>query len=228
MPDTLKNIPELHYTHCPLCGQERLTIVKGKSTLLGLSKEPDQIHCTNCETSYETDDGQIYIRFVNIPDPYSFFMDSLQGWHDLVHAAQLGKWIRTNDPQALDYLEGAARYAWRVRLLLGSTAPMHRDSVKYNVMLPPLGSVDETNERLNQVAHMQAELRQVKHEIEQTMRELELDFRSGAKDPKTQEDALFPYEHLDMGIDNVLIHLDGVKLEAENWIEHQQQYDSQG
>ena len=29
-----------------------------------------------------------------------------------------------------------------------------------------------------------------------------------------------------MGIDNVLVHLDGVKLEAENWIETQQQPDA--
>ena len=79
MPDILKDIPELHYTHCPLCGQERLTIVKGKSTFLGLAKEPDEIRCTNCETRYETDDGQIYIRLLNIPAPYSFFADSLSG-----------------------------------------------------------------------------------------------------------------------------------------------------
>jgi transcription elongation factor Elf1 len=222
VPDILKDIPELHYTHCPLCGQERLTIVKGKPTFLGLGKEPDEIHCTNCETSYETDDGQIYIRFREIPEPYLFFADSLSGWHDLAHAAQLGMWIRTNDPKALDYLDGAAQYAWRVRLLLGSTAPMYRDSVKYNVKLPPLGSIDETKERLHQAEHMQAELRQVKHEIEQTMRELELDFRTGVKDPKMQGETLFPYEHLDVGIDDVLIHLDGVKLEAENWLETQQ------
>ena len=226
MPDILKNIPELHYTHCPLCGQERLTIVKGKSTFLGLDKEPDQIRCTHCGTRFEIDDGQIYVLLRYVPDSYSFFMGNFRGWHDLNHVAQLGKLIRTNDPQALDYLDGAARYAWRVRLVLGSTAPMNPDRIKYNIEWPRLGSMDEANERLNQVEHKQAELRQVKHEIEQEMRELKLDFRNGVYDPAKQKNTLFPYEHVDMVIDSWLIDLDGVILRTENWIEAQQQPDA--
>jgi hypothetical protein len=82
--------------------------------------------------------------------------------------------------------------------------------------------MDEANERLNQVAHMQAELRQVKHEIEQEMRELDLDFKSGVLDPAKQKGKLFPYEHVDMVIDSWLVDLDGVTLRTENWIEAEQ------
>jgi hypothetical protein len=148
-------------------------------------------------------------------------MDNLRGWHDLAHVAQLGDWITTNDPQALDYLDGAARYAWHVRLVLGSTAPMTPDKIEYHVDWPELGSMDEAQERLKRVVQMQAELRQVKHEVEQEMRELKLEFENDKKDPRTQKDTLFPYEHVDMSIDHFLISLDGVKLDAENWMQAQ-------
>jgi hypothetical protein len=149
-------------------------------------------------------------------------MENFRGWRDLNHVAQLGEWIRTNDPQALDYLDGAARYAWRVRLVLGSTAPMNPEKIHYNIKWPPLTTLDEANERLNQVTHMQAELRQVKHEIEQEMRELNLDFKSGVLDSAKQKGTLFPYEHVDMVIDSWLVDLDGVTLRTENWIEAEQ------
>ena len=53
-----------------------------------------------------------------------------------------------------------------------------------------------------------------------------LEFESGVKDPRKQQETLFPYEHLDMSIDHLLVSLDGVKLDAENWIQAQHEPDA--
>jgi hypothetical protein len=73
---------------------------------------------------------------------------------------------------------------------------------------------------------MQAELRQLNNEIEQATRELKFEFESGTRDPKTQRETLFPYEHVDMAIDHMAIKLDGVRLETEEWMQNQRASDT--
>ena len=124
MPKPLKDITEIPFTSCPLCDSTDLTVVTGKPMLFGVLKKPDAIECRECGAMFKVAPGKTHINFDSVPNPYSFFDDSFEGWVATDEAAHLGELIRTNSPEALSYLSDVNRYVWRVRLITGSTGPI--------------------------------------------------------------------------------------------------------
>jgi hypothetical protein len=210
MPKPLKDITEIPFASCPLCDSTALTVVTGKPTLFGLLKKPDAIECGECGAMFKVAPSKTHISLDFIPNPYSFFDDSFEGWVATDDAAHLGELIRTNSPEALSYLSDVNRYVWRVRLITGSTGPIEKLETSFEY-----DTEGEAKQQLARIRQLQKEIRQVKREMRLDMKEIRAKYGRKKEMQSAKKAALWPYEHLEVTIDGILVQIDRIKLEIQ-------------
>ena len=65
----------------------------------------------------------------------------------------------------------------------------------------------------------QKEIQQVKREAAQDMKEIRAKWGRSSKYANQKKAELYPYERLTLAIDDMLVQLDGTKLELRTWID---------
>jgi hypothetical protein len=219
MVKPVRDISALPFTTCPLCKSKDLAIVKGERKLFG--KHPDHITCPECTTAFRID-GKGNLYFTKVPSPYVFFEERFAGWVDVKQISVLAECIRTDDSEAINYLSGARKYIWRLKLLLSAEIATDGVSLEMSVGWNEPSSIKEANQQLTEIRQLQREIRQLKRELNLDMKQIRAQYGRKKDVQRAKSAALFPYEQLDLQMKNLLTQLDRIKLiEIQGWIDEQ-------
>ena len=219
MPKPIKDIVEVPFAACPLCASERLIVVTGKRGLFG--KKADTVQCQDCTAILKVSSDKALVNLDNVPSPYAFFQENFEKWREIDGVARLSELIRTNSFEALQYLSGASRHAWHIRLILGATGAATTSQLELKREWDDPETKDDAKRQLAQIRQMQKEIRQVKREMAQDMKEIRVKYGRKKEMQRAKAAALEPYEQTKLIADNVLVRLDRIKLEIQTWIDEQ-------
>jgi hypothetical protein len=217
MPKVMKNIDIEPLNKCPLCKSIDVEIVHGNKGLF--RKQPDSIRCGNCEANYKIDDTTEYVNFEKIPSPYGFFEKNFEGWVKISDSSRLADMIVSNNPEGLNYLSGAYRYMWRLRILLNSKGDARPGNLELRISWDDPNSVNEARKQLTEFRQLQKEIRQVKKEMNLDMKEIRAKYGRKKEYQSAKNAALAPYEKTNIAIDSLLVNLDRVKINIQDWID---------
>lgn len=219
MPKPLKDINHIPMQVCPLCASSSLSIIQGKKTLF--LKSPDSINCGSCNGEFKYSRDSLAIQFTKIASPYAFFENQYGDWIEIEHAIGLSKLIRTNDIGALDYLSGASKYLWHLRLLLGATGRADASGVDLTASLEHSDDVKDANRVLSEIRQTQKEIRQLMRRMALDMKDIRARYGRKKENQAAKIAALYPYENAELGMQEAIVQLDRARLDIQQCIEDQ-------
>jgi len=218
MTKPLNDIVEIPINACPICGSTLLSIKTGKKKFIG--KHPDRVKCGSGPEFLVSKDRTL-IKYERLSSPYLFFSEFFDEWVNPSEAAKLFSYINDNSPEALSFLPEAKRLAWNVRLILGCQGRADSDGVIYTYTPDEYETKGEANKEIVEIRQLQKEARQVKREMTQDMKEIRASYGRKKANQLAIEAHLAPYEVICLSIDELLVKLDRMKLDIQNWIDEQ-------
>lgn len=218
----MKPAKEIHHIpilSCPLCSKESLKIVAGKKKFL-FGKNPDMVQCSNCTASFFLTQNETKIRYETLPSPYAFFGEYYSNWISPNDASILADAIRKNSKSALTHLSDAKRHAWNIRIIIGAMGDADAQGVQLEFSWEDEPkSKSEGKRELARIRQIQKEVRQVKREMGQEMKEIRAHYGRSKDNQAAKSAALGPYENTMLVVDQVLVQLDRGKLDIQNYME---------
>ena len=217
----IKNIEQIPISTCPLCNEGNLSIVLGSKKLL-IFKNPDTILCSKCKAvAFLSQDGQRF-RYKSLPSPYAYFIYYYSRWITPDDASLLAKAIRTNSKSVLNYLPPAKKHAWNIRIIVDGTGDADTNSVQINYSWEEEpSSKEEAKREIARIVQIQKEVRHVKREMGMEMKEIRNTYGRKKENQAAKTAALAPYENTTLIADQLLVQLDRVKLNIQNWSDDQ-------
>lgn len=220
MPKLEKNLPDTPIENCPLCLAKDFEIIRGSKVLV--FKKPDSIRCSQCSSEFNLDNLLKSAKFTQVASPYGFFENQFNDWITIEKCTNLAVLIRENSPIAIDYLSGASRYMWRLRILTDSKGEAKPGIVAINMAWDDPESKKQANKQLAEIRQLQKEIRQVKREMALDMKEIRAKYGRKKENQAAKQAALSPYERTALAIDQLLLGLDKQKLNIQTIVEEQQ------
>lgn len=170
MPTLEKNIPDSPIKECPLCESRNYEIIRGDKILF--IKKPDSIKCNDCKSVFNIDNLMESVLFSEVARPYSFFIRRLSEWISINECTHLAGLIRENNPEALNYLSGANKYMWRLRIITDSKGDAEPGVVAISMAWDEPETKKQANKQLADIRLLQKRIRQVKREMALDMKEI--------------------------------------------------------
>lgn len=219
MTKPMKDVTQIPVSSCPLCSEHNIKIVEGSKKFL-IGKNPDSVRCPDCGAIFLLSQDGMSIHYDVTPSPYVFFGDYYSGWIDPSEASRLAGYIRGNSTEALAYLSGSKKHAWNIRIILDATGSADADSIHLSFEWEDEPtSREEAKRELTRIRQIQKEIRHVKREMAQEMKEIRAHYGRRKENQSAKAAALHPYEQVGLTVDEILIKLDRGKLDIQNWVE---------
>jgi hypothetical protein len=191
-------------TECAICGSADFKVETGKRWFFFAG--PYRLTCADCASSFEVKTESSEVRFKTLPNPYSFFEGYFKEWGDLQEVKTVAQSITDNTELAIDYLPGALRYAWQVRVILGTEGEVSPGRLRYRLAWDKPASKEDAERVLSDVEGFQGQVQNVVAEMTGEMATL-----TGKQ--------LQPYEQILKGFSELLLGMEGVKLAMETQIQ---------